>query len=209
MKLYLSSYRIGNKMDELKSWINQNDNKILVIPNATDLKENIIKKEKSILDKCQELENLGFDYKILDLRDYFGKKEKLVEEIKDYRAFYVLGGNVFALRIAMKLSGFDEYLKKISRLPNYLYSGYSAGICVLAKDLHGLELVDDCNKNPYGYDGTIWEGIGLVDYLPIPHYDSINHPEYHLIMDTVKRLDEQGIVYKTIRDGEVIVEEIK
>ncbi len=79
------------------------------------------------------------------------------EFLKNYNLFYVLGGNVFVLRQAMKLSGFDKYLREINDQPNYLYSGFSAGICVLAKDLHGIHLVDEANvgvridiKKPYG-----------------------------------------------------------
>ncbi len=35
----------------------------------------------------------------------------------------------------MYLIGFDKYLKTIENNPNYLYAGYSAGICVLAADV--------------------------------------------------------------------------
>ncbi len=209
MKLYLSSYRLGNKTEELKKWIKEHDNKILVVINSLDKYPDGERKSNNILEKCKDLEELGFDYKLLDLRDYFGKKDELFDYLEKYHAVFVLGGNVFVLRIAMKLSGFDDFLRQNATNTDYLYSGYSAGICVLAKDLYGLELVDDYSINPYGYEGVIWEGIGLIDYLPIPHYDTSDHPEYHLIMDTVNMLEEKGIVYKTLRDGEVIIEEIK
>lgn len=98
------------------------------------------------------------------------------EFLKNYNSFYALGGNVFVLRQAMKLSGFDKYLREINVQPNYLYSGFSAGICVLAKDLHGMHLVDEANVDPYGYKETLWEGIGLIDFMPVPHFDTPNHP---------------------------------
>ena len=56
----------------------------------------------------------------------------------------------------MYLSGFDEYLKTIDNNPNYLYAGYSAGICVLEKDMHVLDICDNHNINPYGID-TMWK----------------------------------------------------
>lgn len=34
MKLYLSSYKLGNDTDYLRNWISNNDNKILLIPNS-------------------------------------------------------------------------------------------------------------------------------------------------------------------------------
>ena len=108
----------------------------------------------------------------------------------------------------MYLSGFDEYLKEISTNPDYLYSGFSAGICVLANDLHGIHLVDDCNANPYGYDEIIWDGVGLIDFLPVPHYDTPSHPESSLMYDVVKYLQENNLSYKTLKDGEVIIEKV-
>lgn len=107
----------------------------------------------------------------------------------------------------MKLSGFDEYLKEIST-SDYLYAGFSAGICVLAKDLHGIHLADDLEADPYEYGKIIWDGIGLIDYMPVPHYDTPNHPESHLMYEVVDYLQENNLPYKTLKDGEVIIENI-
>ena len=74
------------------------------------------------------------------VREYFGKEEKLRQELEKEQAFFVIGGNTFTLRMAMKYSGFDNYLKEISNNDKYLYAGYSAGICVLAPKLNGLDL---------------------------------------------------------------------
>lgn len=208
MELYLSSYRLGNRQNELKEWIINNNNRILVIPNALDVFEDSERKTSGIIDKCKDLEQLGFKIEILDLRKYFGKREQMREDIKKYNAFYVLGGNVFVLRRAMKLSGFDEYLKEISKMPNYLYLGFSAGICVLAEDLHGMDLVDDVNVDPYNMGEVLWEGVGLIDYMPVPHYDTPSHPESHLMYDVVSYLEKNNLSYKTLKDGEVLIEKI-
>lgn len=208
MKLYLSSYRLGNNQNELQEWITNNDNKILVIPNALDAFEDSERKTNGIIDKCKDLEQIGFETQILDLRKYFGNSKQMREDIKNYNAFYVLGGNVFILRKAMKLSGFDEYLKEISVLPNYLYSGFSAGICVLSRNLHGIDLADEPNKDPYNYGEIIWEGIGLIDYMPVPHFDTPNHPESHLMYNVVSYLEENNLPYKTLKDGDVLLENI-
>lgn len=205
MKLYLSSYRVVNKSEELINWIKENGNEILVIPNAVDVFADGERKSSSIIDKCKDLEKLGFNAKLFDLRNFFGKKQEMVEFIKNRKAFYVLGGNVFVLRTAMKLSGFDEYLREISILPDYLYAGFSAGICVLANDLHGIHLVDQPDADPYNYGEIIWEGIGIIDYMPVPHYDTPNHPESPLMYDVVRYLQENNLPYKTLRDGEVII----
>ena len=205
MKLYLSSYKLGNDIELLKEWV-KNNNKMLVIPNALDVFEDSEKKTNGILDKCKDLQELGFETQILDLRNYFNKEDELRRYLQDYNSFYVLGGNVFVLRQAMKLSGFDNYLNDISKLDNYLYAGFSAGICVLAKDLHGIHLADKPEKDPYNYGNIIWDGIGIIDYMPVPHFDTPEHPESYLMYDVVKYLQDNNLPYQTLRDGDVIIE---
>lgn len=208
MKLYLSSYKLGNDIELLKEWV-KNNNKMLVIPNALDVFEDSERKTNGILDKCKDLQELGFETQILDLRNYFNKEDELRSYLQDYNSFYVLGGNVFVLRQAMKLSGFDNYLNDISKLDNYLYAGFSAGICVLAKDLHGIHLADKPEKDPYNYGNIIWDGIGIIDYMPVPHFDTPEHPESHLMYDVVKYLQDNNLPYQTLRDGDVIIESEK
>lgn len=209
MKLYLSSYKLGNETENLKEWIAEKGSHIIVIPNALDMFSDSERKTKGIEEKCDELKELGFTPEVFDLRSYFGNPKDLRDRLLNCNAFYVLGGNVFVLRTAMKLSGFDEFLKEISVLPNYLYSGFSAGICVLAKDLHGIHLADDEKQDPYNYGTIIWDGVGLIDYMPVPHYDTPNHPESYLMFDVVKYLNENNLPYKTLRDGDVIINEIE
>lgn len=203
MKLYLSSYKLGNKKDELKEWIKEHNNKICLIPNSRDIYPESERKTLGIQVDVQELTDLGFNVTVISLKDYFNKKEQLIERLQEFNAFYVIGGNVFALRQAMYLSGFDDYLKTIKDNENYLYAGYSAGICVLAKDLHGLDVCDIPTINPYGID-TIWNGLGYFDYIFLPHYKS-DHKETKLIDDSVEYCNKNNIKYKTLRDGDVII----
>ena len=206
MKLYLSSYKLGDKTEELKRWIAEHNNKICLIPNSRDVFPDGERKTKGIQEDVKDLENIGFDATVISLKDYFNRKEELSKRLEEFNAFYVIGGNTFALRQAMYLSGFDEYLKSIEDKPDYLYAGYSAGICVLAKDMHGLEICDDSTINPYGID-TIWNGLGFFDYLFLPHYQS-DHKETELIDKCVAYCDKHNLKYKTLRDGDVIIEEI-
>lgn len=206
MKLYLSSYKLGNKTEELKKWIKNHDNKICLIPNSRDVYPDSERKTAKIHTDAQELTDLGFRVTILSLKEYFNKQEELVKKLREFHAFYVIGGNAFALRQAMYLSGFDKYLETVKNNPDYLYVGYSAGICVLAKDMHGLEICDDSTINPYGID-TIWNGLGFFDYLFLPHYQS-DHKETELIDKCVAYCDKHNLKYKTLRDGDVIIEEI-
>jgi len=209
MKLYLSSYKLGHKTDILKDWIKTNkDNRIALIQNAGDgygSPPEVIAEKRASHTKL--LSDIGFDVTVLDLKEYFGKEKQLIETIKSFRAFWVVGGNTFVLRQAMKLSGFDKFLLSLEDKDGYLYGGWSAGICVLASNLDGLKIVDDPKSNPYNTE-IIWQGLGLLDYLPLPHYQS-DHPESSDIDKAVAYAQQNGINYKTLRDGEVIVRDSK
>ena len=206
MQLYLSSYKLGNKQEILKEWIKNHGNKIILIANSRDIFEDGPRKEAGIKRDTEALENLGFEVKNLSLKDYFGQYEKLRKELEGYYAFYVIGGNTFSLIQAMKYSGFDQYLKEISRDNRYLYAGYSAGICVLAPRLEGIHLVDE-PINPYNSEEVTYQGIGLINYVPVPHYKS-DHPESKMADDVVEYMKQKNIEYKTLYDGDVIIENL-
>ena len=202
MKLYLSSYKLGNKIDELKSWIKEHGNKIVLIPNSRDIYEDSERLRNGILNDKMMLEEIGFDVDIISLKDYFNNQEKLFEDFNKYNAFFVIGGNTFALRKALQLSGFDDYLMNQVDNDNFLYAGYSAGICVLSPNMKGLELVDE-PLNPYNDESVIYDGIGILDYVIVPHYKS-DHPESHLVDKVVDYMNENGVKYVTLSDGDVL-----
>lgn len=205
MKLYLSSFKLGNKIEVLKDWIKSNENKIALIPNSRDLKEKNEEEKEKILGYAKLLQDIGFDVEIIDLKDFFDNKKELNNEMKRFSAFCVVGGNVFVLRAAMYLSGFDKFLIE-NKNKNLLYIGWSAGSCVLSKSLKGLNLVDE-PINPYNNDGVIYEGVGFLEKLFVPHYKS-NHKESDLIDNVIEYCKNNNIEYDALHDGEVIIKEI-
>ncbi len=202
MVLYLSSQKFGKEVEYLKKWIQSHDNKILLIYNALEMKKEEVIQKNSKEDK-ELLEQIGFTVTIVDLKDYFDKREELDIDFKEYHACCVMGGNVFVLRQAMKYSGFDTFLMS-KRNKDYLYIGYSSGACVLSKNINILNQVDD-PINFYREDGIIYRGLGLIDYVFIPHYKS-NYHKVHLIEKVVERCKKDNINYKAVKDGEVIIE---
>ncbi len=203
MKLYLSSYKLGNKKDFFKKWLQEHDKKIVFISNARDWLPDSLEKEKKIKENIIDLQELGFEVIRFDLRNYFHNETKLREDLKPYKAFYVIGGNVYTLRLAMKYSGFDNYLKELVHKDEYLYAGYSAGICVLSPTLAGLNLVDK-PINPYNDEPVLYDGLEILDFIPVPHYKS-EHPESAIIDKVVELFNKKKINYKTMRDGDVII----
>ena len=202
MKYYLSSYELGNETSKLK--VLASKDKIGYIPNARDFTgADPDRKAKRNTNNMDSLRELGLEVELVDLRDYFGKRDELKKKLEELGAIFISGGNTFVLRQAMKLSGLDEILKELQST-DFLYSGYSAAGCVLAESLKGMDIVDPLDIPYEGQKEIIWEGLGFVDFRFMPHWDS-NHSESADIEKEIAYCKENNIPYKAIRDGEVIV----
>lgn len=205
MKFYLSSFGLGNRANELMGLMPKNK-KICYIPNACDYTHvNIEKRNATNKNDMDALSGLGLHTEILDLKNYFGETKKLRKKMSELGGVFVRGGNTFILRQAMKLSGFDVIFHELLSKNDFLYAGYSAGICVLAKSLKSLQTVDDPTDMPYPeLKETIWDGLGFLEYMILPHYNS-DHPESADINKEIEFCITNKILFKALRDGEVIV----
>lgn len=205
MRLYLSSYRNGNKPEELLKLLGAG-RRTAVICNAMDMVEENARIESNQRELAS-VASVGLVPELIDLREYFGKADELREKLAAFDLFWVRGGNTFILRRAYKQSGFDEIVKDLLAKDAIVYGGYSAGICILAATLRGLDLVDQpvTVPTPEGYDAeTIWDGLGLIPYSIAPHYKS-DHPESADVDKIVAYFEEHKTPYKALRDGEAIV----
>ncbi len=67
------------------------------------------------------------------------------------------------------------------------------------------KIVDDSTDTPYQEQNTvIWEGIGLIDYVFLPHFDS-EHPESSAIDKEIEFCKVNNMPYKALRDGEALI----
>lgn len=202
MKLYLSSMVLGNHPDRFISLVGSGK-KGLVILNALDNRPEA--REKFGQSQFDDLQALGLEVQELDLRNYFGKKEELSELLANQDFVWVNGGNTFVLRRAMQYSGFDSIITELVKNDQIVYGGFSAGVVVLHKDLHGLDITDDPNEISEGYNPEIvWDGLNLIDFAVAVHYDS-DHSESHLTDKEIEYYETNNIPYKKLRDGEVII----
>jgi dipeptidase E len=204
LKFYLSSYRLGNKKERLKDLAPADNKKTAYISNAIDFSTDLERRKKNENFDIESLRKAGLEAENLDLRKFFGEREKLKGELERFGCIWVSGGSVFVLRQAMKMSCFDEIIVKDMRTREVLYGGYSAGVCVLARNLKGIELMDNPSFKPYGDSETIWEGLGILDYLVVPHYRS-DHPEAQAAERMVEYMKEHNLPFRALRDGEVII----
>lgn len=201
MKLYLSSYKLGNHADKLRELVGKPGAKVAVCQNALDWSTDTERRATDLQAQFDDMKSLGFEPEGLDLRDYFGKPG-LLEKMKTFDIIWIRGGNVFILMKAMKQSGFDEVVEQLIKQDKLVYAGFSAAFCALASSLRGMELVDDKDAQAVGYAlGEVWEGYGLIDFYPIVHFRS-DHPESELVEKEYEYVKSLGVPLETFKDGD-------
>ncbi len=202
MKLYLSSYYLGNNPEHFSALFGENK-KVAIIMNACDYYSPANRPE--YLEKnLAALASIGLKGEELDLRHYFDGAQSLRRKLSSYGGAWVVGGNTFVLRRAMRQSSFDKIASRLINSNQLVYGGFSAGAITASPTLKGVELVDEPNSVPAGYDNHIvWEGLNLFDKSIAPHYRS-GHPESDKIEEMVKYFQANNMPYITLRDGEAI-----
>ena len=205
MRLYLSSFRMGDHPEYLIALVGEDSRRTVVIANAMDDAPPDVRRAGVELELAA-LADLGFDAVELDLRDYFAQQRRLRRELAGVSMAWLRGGNVFMLRYALHRSGGDVVLGELLAAGALVYAGYSAGPCVLSPSLRGLELVDDADAVTGTYGSRpVWDGLALLDEAFVPHYRSPGHPETAAIELVVARYRAEGIAYRALRDGQVLL----
>lgn len=204
MRLFLSSENLGKYPDVFLRMVG--NRKLAIIENAKDDWTDEDRKNK-VKEHLDQLSGQGFDAEEIDLRDYFGKKEKLLNELSNFGGVFVFGGNTFILRRAMAASGFDKVVKRLLGKDKTVYGGSSAGSCVTADSLRGIHFGDspepDAVPASYSNKEIIWEELRLVPFMIVPHYGSDWWgAEANKCVDYLER---ENRPYKILKDGQVII----
>jgi dipeptidase E len=206
MRFFLSSFRFGDRLDLLLGMLGKGA-RCGVIGNALDA---IPAAERAtyardVHDPIAELRAVGVGAFDLDLRLYFGAPERLAETLSKLHLVWVTGGNAFLLRRAMRQSGFDGMIGEFLANDRLVYGGWSAGAVVAGPDLRGVELLDDPKQLAEGYDSApVWDGLGLVPFHLVPHYES-DHPDSEAAGRVTAYLLDHALPYRTLRDGDVLI----
>ncbi len=207
MKLYLSSYRMGDHFDELWRLAGPNA-KVGLISNALDYIPAEARRAfaRKNFDPLSFFQANGFDAADLDLREYFGRADSLKQALREFQIVWAVGGNAFLLLRAMHASGFHQCIGPLVASDHLIYGGWSAGVVVAARSLRGIELMDDPTIKVDGYPTgeQPWDGLGLIDFLIVPHFQS-DHPEAPAGEKTAAYMVANNIRHQTLRDGEVII----
>lgn len=206
MRLYLSSYRFGCGCKELLSLM-RGGNKAIIIGNALDhiSMDMRLAYIDNVYNPINEFLSIGINSEYLDLRDYFENNTALTKKIKEFDLVWILGGNVFLLRRAMKQSGFDKIICDLLVNDQIVYGGFSAATVVAGRTLSCIDLIDNPNQIAEGYHSEIiWDGLGLIDFSIVPHCQSL-HPETEAAEKAAALLKEKGFPFKKLKDGQVFL----
>lgn len=144
MRLYLSSFRMGDHPEHLVALAGEDGRRKVIIANAMDDAPADVRRAGVELELAA-LADLGLDAAELDLLDYFGQEQRLRHDLAGVCLAWLRGGNVFMLRYALYRSGADVVFRDLLAADALVYGGCSAGACVLSPRLRGLELVDDAD----------------------------------------------------------------
>ena len=205
MRLYLSSYRLGNRREKLIEFSRKGT--VAIVGNALDFiaDEARRKYEMDVYDPRAEFLSLGIRTQDLDLRHYFGNPRGLRNAMQGCGLVWVLGGNAFLLMRALRQSGFPEVIRDLLSADEIAYGGFSAGAVVATPTLRGIDLMDEPTQLADGYpEEVVWEGMGLVDFSIVPHYRS-DHPEASAAEKAVAFMKANQLPYKALSDGEVLI----
>jgi dipeptidase E len=206
MKLYLTSFRMGDDSDRLLAMLAPRG-RVAVVSNALDLISEEARRAYAARGGfvVQDwFRNHGLEVTDLDLRTYFnnGSIEAALDQVD---LVWATGGNSFLLLRAIRQSGLEVPLKRRLAENSLSYGGWSAGACVAGSSLMGIHLMDDPVSVANGYaPEPQWAGMGLVDYVIVPHFRSA-HPESNAAERAAAWLGQQSIPFRTLRDGESVI----
>lgn len=201
MRLYLSSYQLGANPEVLARLV-RGERRGWVVANALDgLDEN--RRDIDTERQIEALAGLGLSAADLDLRQHHPASIPTVFGDPDF--VWVRGGNVFTLRMALARSGLDRVIVEGLAADRFVDAGFSAGPCVLAPSLAGLELCDPPETCRAVYGEVRDDGLGVLDRPVVPHLNSPEHPETALLAQVAAAYETEGQPYWALRDGQALV----
>ena len=204
MRLFMSSSELSVGAEHFLGLF-RSSQRVAVICNAMDATSSS-SQQSAIDEELRTLSSLGFDVQNVDLRKYFGKPDLLALSLGEFDGLWVRGGNTFVLRAAFALSGADKYVRQRILDDSFVYGGSSAGSCLLSPTIEVLEIADDPSDvgRTFGVD-VYWDGLGVVDFVFVPHLHSSKLLERQAMDEIIDELKKSGEKYRALEDGEALI----
>lgn len=202
--MYLASFRLGNDPQAFLRLLGERA-QVLVVANGLD-GEDPGTRAVRVSEELQRLRQIGVDGEELDLRDHFDDPDGVRDRLQTCRAVWLRGGNVFLVRALLARTGGDHVITQLVRADQLVLAGYSVAPAIVGPSLRGFELVDDpaVVVRAAGLD-PIWDGLGLLPQVVVPHCASPSHPATAALSRLADDLTEAGVAVARLRDGEALV----
>ncbi|MBR5389157.1 Type 1 glutamine amidotransferase-like domain-containing protein [Candidatus Saccharibacteria bacterium] len=213
MRLFLASNLSTDHLEYYSSKLVEligKNRRVLLISNARDhrtpeLRKEIVDHDLRLLTIC------GLEVTELDLQTFFGKAEELGRYIKDYDpgCVFAMGGNMYSLATALRLSGMDKILLKDLKNDKYVYAGYSSGAMIASKDLYnfessyGMRSGDRLEETKSIYGEVFTEGLDLIEEYICPHADGEKFREICKVAEA--DLIQKGLKPIILNDSDVVI----
>ena len=205
MKLYLSS-RLTHNCEEAKqylfNWQSKHGADVAMITDGRDFFPPQ-QRESGIRNNGILLQKLGFNPTPIALKEYVGQYDKLKQFLSQFPTLHIIGGNPFMLKDSMDISLFTEFLKEQELNDDILYSGSSASTMLVGQIM--LEHPSDRIMQNLGGAKSATQGLGYLDYTPIPHYPYLE--PFESLKEVADDFEKKNLPYKVLADGEVIVKD--
>jgi dipeptidase E len=200
--MYLSSFDFGARPEQLVRLVG-GEMRAAIIVNALDHRE--AARKQWLASQSTKLQALGFTVQELDLRRFFGARDRMANALQQFDLVWVNGGNAFILRRAMRQSEFDSVIADFLERDTIVYAGFSAAAVIASTTLRALDRVSDPCEIPPGYDlEVVWDGLRLLPFSLVVHFES-DHPESVAVGEEVDYYERHQMPYQTLRDGQVFV----
>lgn len=175
--------------------IPQNQAKVAFVTTAAE-----VYKEKPWLDEDRKLlTQLGYKLFDVDLKDK--TPEQLETELSEANIIFVAGGNTTYLFHHANKSGFCSVVKKLLQ-KGVVYIGSSAGSILAGPSVEPF-VEEELPDLPPDFVLSDQNGIGLVDYIILPHY-----PKFKECDDIAQKKFGDKFKFELMSDDEYKIESI-
>lgn len=187
--LYLTSKRLDGLLPLLPK--DPEQTRVAFIPTAAAPYEDKWFMENDL----QTYKALGYQIHELDLKEK--NIDQLREATKGIDVVFVSGGSALYLLEHVQKSGFDQLVPELLD-QGTIYAGASAGAMLVAPTLEPAKGFDEGLQ----LDLQSYDGLGLVDYLLMPHFDS---PKYADAWQQVQKEHEGMVEFRPLRDDQAML----
>lgn len=201
MRLYLSSYQLGDHPEAFTRMVRGNK-RGWVIMNAFDGVDPRLRRVET-QRQLTNLAGIGLTGHEFDLRVH--DAESLAADFGAPDFVWVRGGNVFTLRAALARSGADALIVDRLGADSLVYAGFSAGGCVLAPSLAGLEECDSTDDALLLHGAVEFDGLNILDRPFLPHLGTSDHPEREILTQVAAAYAQDSKQHWALRDGQALV----